>query len=411
MRLSTKLISGGIWTLVHSVERWRVFLIALVIVPLLVTFGPSREAASQIATAMPTPASPATIAPLLKNSGEVDNGLLGSTSILCAAGTGLAQNELVILAINTLSGDTTITPPPTGPGSPPWNLISFPSPVNGDYTQQLYWHQVGSAENGSPLFVFTFSNGQGPEIVKAACAAGTFKNTCLESQFGCPNGSPIFDLSVGTSTQGDQVTQSGTSMGGEPFGQINVPSAGLVFAVFGTSDTNSKFGDTANYNANTNGGFYTPETGTFTEGLSSVNGVSGHNGGLAMATKRFSSSVDGPFPASLPQRSDPMGGVQITSVNGDGTTAKGTVAEPGVLNQSMPFQAYVESVDPVCFNTPSGNGATVTVTPTLPLPSTTFTYASSCIGVGQMSTGLLFVQDPGMGDNVSQVISIAPETP
>ena len=85
------------------------------------------------------------------------------------------------------------------------------------------------------------------------------------------------------------------------------------------------------------------------------------------------------------------------------------MTEAGVLNQSTPFQAYIEGAEPSCFNTPSGSGQTVTVT-AQPAPSTTFSYPSTCTGTGQSFTAMLFIQDPAMGDNVSQVVSIIPAT-
>jgi hypothetical protein len=380
-------------TLVQWVERSRVFGFAIIIALLIVAVGWNRgaDAGSGIATALAT----TTITPSNTSSGGIDNGLAGNTFIKCSAGTGLSQNNLVLLGINTLSVGTTITPPATGPGHPAWNLIDTET-VNGDYTQQYYWHEVGTGEvgtgqTGGPTFVFNFSSG-----VRAACVAVAYTNTCLDSPSGCPNGNPIFALTVGTASDSGSVTETSPPPN---FGEINIPDDSLIAGVFGTSDTNSRFADSS---ANI------PEIAGYVDnGLSPVNGVSGKNGGIMIANKTESfAAVDGPFTAELPIRgNNPT--TQITSITGDGATVTGTVQIPALLNQSThTFQANITSVTggspPDCFNVTS-----VTVTPTLPA---TFTYSSACSGTGDASSATLAILDPSFGDNVAQVVSILPNT-
>src|SRR5262249_3706 len=149
-------------------------------------------------TSTPTATATMMIPPLNKNSGSADNGITGGTKINCMAGTGLAQNELVLLAINLISPDSppgvSITPPAPGPGIPSWNQIGSTISV-GNYEQALFWHAVGTdVTEMSGQFQFSFSSS-----VRAACEAVSLMNTCLESPIGCPNQTPIFDFSSGTS--------------------------------------------------------------------------------------------------------------------------------------------------------------------------------------------------------------------
>ena len=281
--------------------RGRIVGYSILVALLVVIFGPSRKAASQVGSATPTP-----IAPLIKNSGGVDNHREGNSVIECSAGTGLVENELIILAINALSGDTTIVAPPTSTGHPVWNLINS-QPANNDYIQQLYWHQVGSAETQGPMFEFSFNKGQVSESVRAACAAAAFTHSCLDNASGaCAN--PIAAVAAGNSMQSNAVTQTGDT-GGAPAGQIVVPQNGVIFGAFGTSNTNSAFGGAPSETCNANGGFCPSFGGNLSGGLVSVNDISGNNGGLTIAAKHESSSVDGPFAATLPVRNDTM--VQI----------------------------------------------------------------------------------------------------
>ena len=141
------MISGEIVTLAQWVERSRLCGFA-VLATLLVASRPNQEAVagSRIAT---VPAA-AIFAPSNTSSGGIDNGLAGNTFVNCSAGTGLSPHNLVLLGINILSASATISPPQTdiANGHPPWNLID-PETVNGDYTQQYSWHEVGANEAGA----------------------------------------------------------------------------------------------------------------------------------------------------------------------------------------------------------------------------------------------------------------------
>ena len=183
------------------------------------------------ATPTPTPTpttTPTPVSPSIQGSGSVDNGSAGNTFINCTAGSSLVQNNVVILAINVLSGTATITPPSASTGHPAWNLVDT-KVVGGDYTQELFWHEVGSAETGGPSFMFGFNG-----TVRAACSAVTYSNTCLNDSTPCSD--PVFSSTSGSSTASSNVTQSGA---------ITFPSNSVLVAGLGTTDTNSKFGDGA----------------------------------------------------------------------------------------------------------------------------------------------------------------------
>src|SRR5580704_7719431 len=89
--------------------------------------------ATATGTQTPTPTATATVIPPTNvGSGAVENGNTGNTFINCTAGSGLVENNVVVLVINALGAEITITPPAEGPGMPPWNLIDSQT-VNGDY--------------------------------------------------------------------------------------------------------------------------------------------------------------------------------------------------------------------------------------------------------------------------------------
>jgi hypothetical protein len=378
-------------TLIHSIGEVRVFRYAAIIALLVVAFGPNRRAnaASQIA-------------PFVTTSGAVDNGVAGNTFINCTAGTGLIPGELVLLAINTLSVGTTITPPAAGPGIPAWSLID-PQTLNGDYTQQYYWHEVGTAESGGPTFEFTLTNGQGAATVRAACVAAAYQNTCLESATPCT--SPISAVASGTSIASSNVEVSAS---------VSFPNNSLVVGAFGTTDTNSRFGDSAANQPFVSGvsGIDQSSGPVGSPNLSSINGVSGKNGGIMITnlTEPFA-GIDGPWLAALPQLGN-FPTIRITNISGNGTTVTGTVQNPTLLNQYMQ-PSFMATISSVTGGSPTGcfNG-TFTVTPTPPAPSTTFTYPDAgCSGTGEASAATIAIQDPGTGDNVAQIVSIIPNAP
>ena len=339
-------------------------------------------------TATPT-ATPTLSAPSNRSSGAVDNGTAGNAFINCTSGSGLQEHDLVILAINTLGSGIAITPPATSAGHPAWNLIDSQT-VNGDYQQQQYWHEVGSGEVGGPQFTFMLS-----PSVRAACAASAYKSTCLDDPVECAN--PIFDHQAGNSINSPNVSESAA---------LGIPANSLVVGTFGTTDTNSKFGDSA-----TNPPGLSGSSGTNLgsgPNLGPINGVNGQNGGISIvqATEIFSGS-DGPWQASLPQLG-PFPQIPITSISGNGTTVTATVTNSPLLNQYQQpsFQAIISGVGTTsCYN------GTFTITPVLPAPSLSFTYSSSCTGPGDATTATVKVVDPGKGDNVGEVVSIKPNLP
>jgi len=310
---------------------------------------------------------------------------------------------LSLIAVNVMGTGITITPPAPGTGIPPWTQLGTTIDT-GKYEQALFWHEVGTAtseEIGS--FTFTYSSS-----VRGACAGVSYTNTCLQNPVPCT--SPIFDYSSGSAVNSfptqQQVTQAGTSLFQmEPSGQLGVPPLGEVVGFYGSKDPFSEFGITANATANTNGGAYTPTTGTFTGGLvGPVTGRFGVNGGIDVASKSFSAAVDGPFPASLPDRNDPTGGFAISSISGNGTTASGTTTSTNLAYIGT-LQGYIQGNSNAGFNTPGG-GTTVTLTTS---GSTDFSFANTTVGTG--TGGSLFIQDPAAADSVSQVVSLISETP
>ncbi len=355
------------------------------------TTATATATATPTTTATATPTStPTPITPSNQGSGAVENGVAGAAFINCTAGSGLKENNLVILAISVLGTGVTITPPATTTGIPPWNLIDSET-VNGDYQQNLYWHQVGSAETGGPSFAFTLS-----PSVRASCAAAAYSNTCLDDPIACTN--PVFAITAGVAINSSNVSQDSA---------ISFPASSLLVGIFGTTDTNSKFGDSATNPPNIAG------TSGINQGtgpnMSPVNGIGGNNGGIAISnvTEAFA-GTDGPWLASLPQLGK-FPTIQLTGISGDGTTVTGTVATSPLLMQYQQ-PSFSAAIVGVTGGSPSGcfNG-TFTVTPT---GVTTFAYADSgCTGTGNTNAANIMIIDPGKGDNVGQVVSIVPHIP
>jgi len=404
------------------------------------------------------------VAPSNTGSGAVDNGTAGNTFIDCTAGSGLELNNLVILSINVLGSGVTITPPATDVvgGHPAWNLVDTQM-VNGDYEQEIFWHEVGSAEVGGPSFMFSF-----PGIFRAACAAATYHNTCLDSGSACTD--PIFDHQAGQSTASSAVTETAP---------VSVPNTSLVVGAFGTTDTNSKFGDSATNPPGTTGNNGANQhAGTISGGpnMSPVNGVEGNNGGITINNlTEIASGTDGPWRALLPQTGK-FPTIGIIAISGNGSLVTGTASTTPPLDQYRQ-PSYTATIANVGGGSPSGcfdgtfvvtpqvpttttNGITSFPTSTISVLSTTgfltageinidgqvvtytgttatsftgvsggsgsvpsgstvtgqstvFTYSDAgCSGTGSTSVSSnIMPNDPGEGDNAAQVLSIIPNLP
>ncbi len=186
----------------------------------------------------------------------------------------------MIVAINILGTDVTVTPPDESDGHPAWNLIGSAVSPSANLEQVWYWHEIGSAETGEPGFTFGFDS-----IVRASLATVTYSNTCLEDATPCadgsPAGNPLDDSSFATSLGSNSVM---TGVSG-----IDVPAQGEVVAVFGTSNTITAFGISGS-----------PE-GSLSDGLSNVTGDANHNGGIEITEKpEPAAGSDGPFTATMP---------------------------------------------------------------------------------------------------------------
>jgi hypothetical protein len=292
----------------------------------------------------------------------------------------------VIMAVTMMSGTATITAPGASSGHPVWNQIGTTQVVNADFEQALYWHEIGSAEVGTPQFTFTF--GPGTPIIRASCGAILYTNTCLMS--GVPCTDPTFDSNLGTSTNANGVSQTQTSSPqGETLGQIDVPALGLVVGAFGTSDQNSFFGDSATSGSNING-----TLGVMSQHTQS----SGVNGGIVLGDKSVvSGGVVGPFPATLPNRVDPSS-QSVVNIVGNGATATGTT-NAGDIRQ----YGRVTLTAVISGNTVGAFNGTFTITPT---SATTFTFSSATNATG--TGGSIQPEDPAVGDNISQTVSLKP---
>jgi hypothetical protein len=299
-----------------------------------------------------------------------------------------------------------------GSGMPAWNQVGCAvgtscaagDIVVGNYEQALFWHEVGSTvSENEGTFTFTYWTS-----VRGACAGVTYTNTCLMS--GTPCSDPIFDFSSGTASLNQAVTQTGTSNMGATSGEIDVPALGEIVAFYGTSDTFSQFGEDANTLCNNNGGTCPDSNGLFNGCMTGpITGRSGVNGGIDVAAKGFSSATDGPFLSTLPDRVDPTGGFAVSTITGSGSTASGTTTSTNI-GYIGSLNAYISGntggTPPGGFNTTPGGGNVVNITSD---GNQDFSYANTTTGSG--SGGSIFLQDPAVGNNVSQVVSIISETP
>jgi hypothetical protein len=283
------------------------------------------------------------------------------------------------------------------PGHPAWNIIDSEVILGSQpYQQILYWHQVGSAETGGPMFEFTF----GDTPVRAAFAASTYKDTCLNDPTPCASngGSPIFASTFGVSTGlTSQVTETSA---------ISAPGLSIAVGAFGTTDTNSAMGETASNPPGAAGGFAN-QGGGFN--MSPVTATAGNNGGIAIAdlAEPFA-GTDGPWRGSLPQLGK-FPQIQLLSISSDGTTITGTTSGAPMLAQYGQPSFSINIVN-VTGGSPSGcfNQNGVTITPT---GSSTFTAPAGTCNVpstGTTTGASIDIIDPGVGNNVAQVVTIIP---
>ena len=354
--------------------------------------------ATNTATATQTATATATATPLAPSnngSGSTDNGNAGNTFINVTSGSGLQLHNVVILVLNILGNGVNVTAPTTnGTINPAWHLLDSKSINNSQpYEQFFYWHEVGTGEIGGPSFTFTFTSN-----VRAAFAASTYKNTCLEDPSPCSSnsGSPISNLQTGMS--------SGLATDVTETAPVTFPSLAIVVGGFGTSDTNSKIGDAATNPPNITGGFFNQASGF---NLSPVTGTSGNNGGISIGdlAEPFGGN-DGPWRGALPQLGK-FPQIALTAISSDGTTISGTTATVPMLQQYGQPSFKINIVN-VSGGTPSGcfvsqNPITITTTGT-----NTFTApAGGCSGTGTVvANSQIQVVDPGVGNNVAEVVSI-----
>ncbi len=206
--------------------------------------------------------------------GDSNNISSGTTSITVPAGGGAPQeNQLVILSIGVLDppAGLTVTPPLS---TNSWNLIDIHS-AGTDYVQYIYWHAISGSETGSaPRFTFTFNFS-----VSATAVAVIYQNTCTQSESPCStnNESPILDLTTGTETASESVSETSV---------INVQSGGVATCAFGTSNDEIGFEDA-------------PTSPTM---LNFQTGNDGTNAGLNLYDRReTTTTTDGPWQATLPE--------------------------------------------------------------------------------------------------------------
>ena len=263
---------------------------------------------------------------------------------------------------------------------------------------------MGTGETGLNANSFTFTLGGTP--VRAACAGASFTSTCLDNPVPCLN--PIFDTKLGTSIHSSLVTQlTGISSGSND--PISFPNASLVVGLYGTTDTNSQFGVGASNPPGSGGAFTNQGAGS---NLTFLTGTAQNNGGISIGTlSEGFAGTDGPWRGSLPQ----LGAfpqIAISSmIESAGTVTATVVANPPLAQYQQP--TFLGNIANSTGGTPPGcfNASGVTITPT---GLNTFTYATpgGCSGtpVGGGTTHLDII-DPGLGDNVSQVVSIIPNLP
>jgi len=296
---------------------------------------------------------------------------------------------LVILTVTVYGTGITITPPATSlPMHPAWNQLGTTAMVNSDFEAATFWHELGTTEDGSTNFPFMLST-----TARASCASLVYTQTCLQSGTPCLN--PVLDFSSGSSINSNTVTQSGLSSLGAMNGAIDVPMLGRAVGSWGTSDQDTNFGGNAPNSPNIPGNL-----GTMTGHATS----SGVNGGIEMGDKsEASAGTDGPFPATLPQFSNPPSEV-INSIMANtpssgtatATTAGGDIRQFGRTTITATISG--ESV--------SAYNGTFTITPT---SATTFTFPVVTSTNG--TTGTVAPQDAGVGDNASVSLSLIPVLP
>jgi hypothetical protein len=168
---------------------------------------------------------------------------------------------MAVIKIAYRSSTISVTPP-VG-----FNLISHT--VQGNLTQNFYWHQITSASDNS--WTFTFSG-----IVRAEGGVLAYSGTCLTDS-SCPSGNPL----KGSSALG----QTGTT--------ISTGSSGIAVVANGETVAGFSALETTNIPVGPSGGLAT-ECGGAT------------NAGLLMADKPSAPSSEGPFTASVPS-SDNVG--------------------------------------------------------------------------------------------------------
>ena len=339
--------------------------------------------------------------------GAIDNLHSGGTTINCPAGSGLLPGQLTLIAVNVLGTGVTITPPIAGLGMPAWNQLGCPLLAPLVPPERLRSEITSRPSSGTKLVLrlrrtrVVSPSGLNPSS-RAACAGVTYTNTCLMDSSPCSN--PIFDYNSGSAALSNSVVTTGTNVlpKRQTGGKLGVPTVGLVVAFYGSSDPFSEYGINANSSSNSNGTAYSPSNGTVGPGL--VGPVTGRfqvNGGIDVFAKNMSSVVDGPFNGTLPLRNDPTGGLAISSITGNGTTAAGTTTTANTLLIGT-TPGYVLLNSNAGFNTPSG-----TVVPMTVDGNQNFHYSNATVGTG--TGGNLFLQDPAAGDSVVQTVSILPQ--
>ena len=203
-------------------------------------------------TATPTPTPPI----ILLGCKVGDNTSAGNTIITLTPATGVVEFDMAVIAIAYQSNTITVTPPVGG-----FTLIS--STVEGDFTQNIYWHEISSSADDSWTFTFSAS-------VQAEGGVLAYAGTCLADST-CPGGDPI----EGSSALGQTGTTIQTGSSG-----IAVVSEGETVAMFGASEMGTIP--------------FSPSGSLATE----CGGAT--NAGLLMSDKPSAPPSEGPFTATAP---------------------------------------------------------------------------------------------------------------
>jgi hypothetical protein len=243
------------------------------------------------------------------NSNNTSNGDIQIT--IQAGGARPVLNSLVIIGIDVVADVNgvfpTVTPPEMSAGHPAWNLITTTSvgssPVN--MVQYLYWHVIGSAETSiAPSFIFTLTgDGQPPAdpLCDTPDEAGCFRATgiginylgsCTQDTPMCPTngGSPITGVTVGTTTDSNSVTTSGT---------VAVPANGIALGAYGSdSPALVFFGQSGSPSGAVTDGC---TSGNCSTPLHFENSNAGINAGLVIYDQlELNGFAPGPFSGTLP---------------------------------------------------------------------------------------------------------------